>query len=45
MELRNEMAKYNHQAGLKIVGEVLPQERNRVELAEETTIRPADRRA
>ncbi|HTV88910.1 MAG TPA: GMC family oxidoreductase [Stellaceae bacterium] len=36
MELRNEMAKYNHQAGLKIVGEVLPQERNRVELADET---------
>jgi choline dehydrogenase-like flavoprotein len=36
MELRNEMAKYNHQAGLKIVGEVLPQEKNRVELADET---------
>ena len=36
MELRNEMAKYNHQAGLKIVGEVLPQENNRVELADET---------
>lgn len=36
MELRNEMAKYIHQAGLKIVGEVLPQERNRVELADET---------
>jgi choline dehydrogenase-like flavoprotein len=34
--LRNEMAKYNHQAGLKIVGEVLPQEKNRVELADET---------
>ena len=39
MELRDEMAKYNHQAGLKIVGEVLPQERNRVELTEQ------DRRA
>lgn len=25
MELRNEMAKYIHQAGLKIVGEVLPE--------------------
>ena len=36
MDLRNEMAKYNHQAGLKIVGEVLPQEQNRVELADET---------
>jgi choline dehydrogenase-like flavoprotein len=36
MELRNEMAKYNHQAGLKIVGEVLPRECNRVELADET---------
>jgi hypothetical protein len=36
MELRNEMAKYIHQAGLKIVGEVLPQERNRVQLADET---------
>jgi choline dehydrogenase-like flavoprotein len=30
------MAKYIHQAGLKIVGEVLPREINRVELAEET---------
>ena len=29
------MQDYNHQAGLKIVGEVLPQERNRVSLAEE----------
>jgi choline dehydrogenase-like flavoprotein len=36
MALRNEMAKYIHQAGLKIVGEVLPQEQNRVELTEET---------
>ncbi len=30
-----EMEKYNHQVGLKIVGEILPQERNRVTLAEE----------
>jgi choline dehydrogenase-like flavoprotein len=36
MELRNEMAKYIHQAGLKIVGETLPREDNRVELADET---------
>ncbi|MGE5270674.1 MAG: GMC family oxidoreductase [Thiohalocapsa sp.] len=36
MALRREMTKYNHQAGLKIVGEVLPQEQNRVELADET---------
>ncbi|MGC2201331.1 MAG: GMC family oxidoreductase [Stellaceae bacterium] len=36
MELRNEMAKYIHQAGLKIVGEVLPRESNRVELTDET---------
>ncbi len=34
-KLRLEMEKYNHQAGLKIVGEVLPHERNRVTLAEE----------
>jgi choline dehydrogenase-like flavoprotein len=33
--LRREMEKYNHQVGLKIVGEVLPDERNRVTLAEE----------
>jgi choline dehydrogenase-like flavoprotein len=33
--LRREMEKYNHQVGLKIVGEVLPNERNRVTLAEE----------
>jgi choline dehydrogenase-like flavoprotein len=33
--LRREMAKYNHQAGLKICGDVLPDERNRVTLAEE----------
>ena len=29
------MANYNHQVGLKIVGEMLPQERNRVTLADE----------
>jgi choline dehydrogenase-like flavoprotein len=33
--LRREMEKYNHQAGLKMVGETLPQERNRVTLADE----------
>ncbi len=33
--LTGEMHKYNHQAGLKIVGETLPQERNRVTLADE----------
>jgi choline dehydrogenase-like flavoprotein len=33
--LMREMKLYNHQAGLKIVGEVLPQERNRVTLADE----------
>ena len=33
--LRDEMAKYNHQVGLKMVGEMLPDERNRVTLAEE----------
>ncbi|MEC5409931.1 GMC family oxidoreductase [Paraburkholderia sp. MPAMCS5] len=33
--LTREMEKYNHQAGLKIVGETLPQERNRVTLADE----------
>ncbi len=33
--LLREMEKYNHQAGLKIVGEVLPRERNRVTLADE----------
>ena len=31
------MENYNHQVGLKIVGEMLPQERNRVTLADETT--------
>ena len=34
-ELTREMEKYNHAVGLKIVGEVLPDERNRVTLAEE----------
>jgi choline dehydrogenase-like flavoprotein len=33
--LRREMEKYNHQVGLKIVGEVLPNEANRVSLADE----------
>jgi choline dehydrogenase-like flavoprotein len=34
--LLDEMQRYNHQVGLKMVGECLPQERNRVTLAEET---------
>lgn len=34
-ELSREMQKYNHQVGLKIVGETLPQERNRVTLTDE----------
>jgi choline dehydrogenase-like flavoprotein len=34
--LRDEMEKYNHQVGLKMVGEMLPDERNRVTLADET---------
>jgi choline dehydrogenase-like flavoprotein len=34
-KLLDEMEKYNHQAGLKIVGETLPQERNQVTLADE----------
>ena len=33
--LLDEMEKYNHQVGLKIVGETLPQERNCVTLADE----------
>ena len=33
--LVREMAKYDYQAGLKMVGETLPQERNRVTLADE----------
>jgi choline dehydrogenase-like flavoprotein len=36
MDLRQQMTRYNHMAGLKIVGEVEPAERNRVELAAET---------
>lgn len=35
MDLRNYMTKYNHIAGLKMVGEVESQEQNRVELADE----------
>ena len=34
--LRTEMMHYNHQVGVKMVGECLPREENRVELAEET---------
>jgi hypothetical protein len=33
--LQREMEKYNHQVGLKMVGETLPDERNRVSLADE----------
>jgi choline dehydrogenase-like flavoprotein len=33
--LRDEMVKYNHQVGLKMVGEMLPDERNRVTLDDE----------
>jgi choline dehydrogenase-like flavoprotein len=33
--LRDEMRKYNHQVGLKMVGEMLPAERNRVTLADD----------
>jgi choline dehydrogenase-like flavoprotein len=33
--LRDEMEKYNHQVGLKMVGEMLPNENNRVTLADE----------
>lgn len=36
MELRRRMALYNHMAGLKIVGEVMPNAANRVELSGET---------
>jgi len=36
MDLRRRMADYNHMAGLKIVGETMPRERNRVLLADET---------
>ena len=35
-ELLDEMNRYNHSVGLKMVGEVLPDERNRVTLAGET---------
>ena len=34
--LRTEMQKYNHAVGLKMVGEMLPDERNQVTLADET---------
>lgn len=34
--LRTEMLDYNHQVGLKMVGELMPQERNSVSLADET---------
>ena len=34
--LREEMEHYNHQVGLKMVGEMLPDERNRVTLSDET---------
>ncbi|MCB8878337.1 GMC family oxidoreductase [Acidisoma silvae] len=33
--LREEMMRYNHQVGLKMVGEMLPDERNRVTLTDE----------
>ncbi|MEX1826865.1 GMC family oxidoreductase [Luteibacter sp. CQ10] len=33
--LQDEMLRYNHVAGLKMVGEILPSERNRVSLADE----------
>ena len=36
MDLRREMTRYNHMAGLKIVGEVEPSERNRVEVVDQT---------
>ncbi len=36
MELRREMTRYNHMAGLKIVGEVEPRAQNRVQVADET---------
>ncbi|MBO0902227.1 GMC family oxidoreductase [Jiella sonneratiae] len=35
-ELRKWMSHYNHMAGLKMVGETMPQETNRVELSDET---------
>jgi len=36
MKLREEMTRYNHLAGLRIVGEVEPRRENRVEVADET---------
>ncbi|HEX3422729.1 MAG TPA: GMC family oxidoreductase [Sphingomicrobium sp.] len=36
MKLRNEMTRYNHIAGLRIVGETEPQKHNRIEVADET---------
>jgi choline dehydrogenase-like flavoprotein len=36
LDLRQAMTRYNHMAGLKIVGEVEPSEQNRVEIASET---------
>jgi choline dehydrogenase-like flavoprotein len=36
MDLRQEMTRYNHMAGLKIVGEIEGSEHNRVQLASET---------
>ncbi|MBM9595992.1 GMC family oxidoreductase [Roseitranquillus sediminis] len=36
MDLRRRMAGYNHMAGLKIVGEVMPDPENRVTLSDET---------
>ncbi|MGE0315084.1 MAG: GMC family oxidoreductase [Lautropia sp.] len=36
VELRRRMARYNRMAGLKIVGETMPQDANRVELSDET---------
>jgi choline dehydrogenase-like flavoprotein len=35
MKLRQEMTRYNHVAGLRIVGETEPQRHNRIELADE----------
>ena len=35
-KLRDEMEKYNHSVGLKMVGEMLPDERNKVTLHEDT---------
>ena len=35
MDLRREMLRYNHMAGLEIVGEVMPRPENRIELADE----------